>query len=222
MVAGIAASYFLGLTPGHGFAQDDCAAYIMHTANLVEHRPYTAIHYAPNPEAAWVSPANGYPPVYPLLLAPVYWRWGLDLRATKVMTVFTFAIFLATFAKWVQPLVSPKLRVIAVILVGWNPAFWNYRDLIASEFPYLMICFLTLVAIRHAYADLEIAKWRPGWACLVAILLYVSYGTRTIGIALPIAMALADLSQFKRTSRFLILVLSLLAVSLFALHRSCI
>jgi hypothetical protein len=116
-----------------------------------------------HPEAPWVSPANGYPPVYPLLLAPVYWRWGLDLRAMKVMTVFTFAIFLATFAKWVQPLVSPKLRVIAVILVGLNPAFWNYRDLIASEFPYLMICFLTLVAIRHAYADLEIAKWRPGW-----------------------------------------------------------
>ena len=43
IVAGIAASYFLGLTP----AQDDFAAYIMHAANLVEHRPYTAIHYAP-------------------------------------------------------------------------------------------------------------------------------------------------------------------------------
>jgi hypothetical protein len=205
-------SYFFGLTPGHVFAQDDFAAYIMHAANLVEHRPYTAIGCVPNPEARWVSPANGYPPVYPLLLAPVYWLRGLDLRAMKIITVFTFVVFLAAYARWVQPLVSPKLRVIAVILVGLNPAFWSYRDLIASEFPYLMISFLTLVAIRRVYADLEIAEWRPGWAWLVAILLYVWYDTRTIGIALAIAMALADLSKFKRPSRFLILVLCLVAV----------
>ncbi len=130
LVAIIASAHFFGLTPGHVFAQDDFAAYVMQAANLVEHRRYTDIRYVPNPEAPWVSPANGYPPVYPLLLAPVYWWRGLDLRAMKMVTVFTFAIFLAAFAKWVRPMVSPRLRVVAVLLVGLSPAFWNYRDLI--------------------------------------------------------------------------------------------
>ena len=99
------------------FAQDDFAAYVMQAANLVEHRPYTDIRYVPNPEAPWVSPANGCPPVYPLLLAPVYWWRGPDLLAMKMVTVLTFAIFLAAFAKWVRPMVSPRLRVVAVLLV---------------------------------------------------------------------------------------------------------
>jgi hypothetical protein len=212
IVAVIATSYFFGLTPGHVFVQDDFAAYVMHAANLVEGRVYTAIQYVPNSQAPWVSPANGYPPIYPLLLAPVYWQRGLDLHALKVVTVFMFVIFVAAFAKWTKPLLPPKLRPFALILVGLSPAFWSYRDLIASEFPYLMFSFLALLVIRRAYADLEPHSWRPGWAMLVATLLYATYGTRTIGIALPAAMALADLARFKRPSRFLILVLCWLAV----------
>jgi len=72
LVGIIAVLYFFGLTPGHVFAQDDFAAYVMHAANLVEGRAYTQIHYLTNPEAPWISPSNGYPPAYPLLLAPVY------------------------------------------------------------------------------------------------------------------------------------------------------
>lgn len=154
-----------GLTPGHVFVQDDFAAYVMHAANLVEHRRYTAIRYVANPEAPWVSPANGYPPVYPLLLAPVYWQRGPDLRAMKIVTVCTFAVFLAAFAKWVGPLVSPRLRVMAVLLVGLSPAFWSYRDLVSSEFPYLMMSFLASLAIRQASSRAEGSKCQTGWLC---------------------------------------------------------
>jgi 4-amino-4-deoxy-L-arabinose transferase-like glycosyltransferase len=210
LVAIIASAYFFGLTPGHVFAQDDFAAYVMQAANLVEHRRYTDIRYVPNPEAPWVSPANGYPPVYPLLLAPVYWLRGLDLRAMKMVTVFTFAIFLAAFAQWVRPMVSPRLRVVAVLLVGLSPAFWNYRDLISSEFPYLMFSFLALLAIRRGSDGVR--GWqRAGWALLAASLLYASYGTRTIGIALPGALLGAELMRRRKPGRFVVLVLGVFA-----------
>ena len=214
LVAIISATYFSGLTPGHVFVQDDFAAYVMHAANLVEGRPYTEIHYVPNPEAPWVSPANGYPPVYPLLLAPIYWQHGIDLRAMKIVTVATFGIFLATFAVWVKPLVSPVTRVMAVLLVGLNPVFWSYRDLISSEFPYLMFSFLALWALRRGTANLEVHEWRTSWAVLIGILLFASYGTRTIGIALSIAVLVADLLKFKRSSCFAMTVLALLAASM--------
>ena len=206
LVAIIASAYFFGLTPGHVFAQDDFAAYVMQAANLVEHRRYTDIRYVPNPEAPWVSPANGYPPVYPLLLAPVYWWRGLDLRAMKMVTVFTFAIFLAAFAKWVRPMVSPRLRVVAVLLVGLSPAFWNYRDLISSEFPYLMFSFIALLAIRRG-SDAVRGWQEAGWALLAALLLYAAYGTRTIGIALPGALLGAELIRRRKPGRFVVLVL---------------
>jgi hypothetical protein len=136
VVAAISSLYFFGLTPGHFFVQDDFAAYVMHAANLVDGRPDTAIEYVPNPQAPWVSPANGYPPVYPLLLAPVYRLRGLDLGAMKAVSVFTFVMFLVVFAAWSNPVLSPHMRTVAVALVGLSPAFWSYRDLIASEFPY--------------------------------------------------------------------------------------
>ena len=210
LVAIIASAYFFGLTSGHVFAQDDFAAYVMQAANLVEHRRYTDIRYVPNPEAPWVSPANGYPPVYPLLLAPVYWLRGLDLRAMKMVTVFTFAIFLAAFAKWVRPMVSPRLRVVAVLLVGLSPAFWNYRDLISSEFPYLMFSFLALLAIRRG-SDVGRGWQQAGWALLAALLVYASYGTRTIGIALPGALLGAELMRRRKPGRFVVLVLGVFA-----------
>ena len=210
LVAIIGISYFFGLTPGHVFVQDDFAAYVMHAANVVSGRPYSEIHYVPNREAPWVGPANGYPPVYPLLLAPVYWWRGPDLRAMKMVTVGTFAIFLAAFACWVKPLASPAQRLVAVLLVGLNPAFWSYRDLISSEFPYLMFSFLALLAIRRG-SDAGDRCRHAGWAVLAGLLLYACYGTRTIGIALPGALLGAELMKHRKLTRYVVVVLGVVA-----------
>src|SRR5690242_8911143 len=73
----VAAVYLTHLAPGHNFRDDDFGAYVMHAGNLAEGRPYTAIHYIANPKTLWLAPPEGYPPVYPLLLAPVYRVLGL-------------------------------------------------------------------------------------------------------------------------------------------------
>jgi hypothetical protein len=211
MVALIAATYFLALTPGHILAQDDFAAYVMHASNLVEGRPYASIRYIPNPEAPWVSPANGYPPIYPLLLSTVYWSRGVDLWAMKALTVCTFAIFLLVFTFWLRLLVSPILRIPAVLLVGLCPVFWGYRDFISSEFPYLMFSFLALLALRTWPSEF-LVRWHLMRAVVLAALLYASYGTRTIGVAIPIAMLLHKLVRRKYPNRFELLVIGLLAM----------
>jgi hypothetical protein len=72
VIAFVAVAYLTSISPGHVFINDDFAAYVMHAANLVEGRPYTFIHYVPNPQALWLVPTNGYPPVYPMILAPAY------------------------------------------------------------------------------------------------------------------------------------------------------
>ena len=212
LIGVIAAVYLAHLSPGHVFINDDFAAYVMHAANLVEGRPYTAINYVPNPKALWVAPANGYPPVYPLLLAPAYKIWGLNLRALKVVTVLCFAVFLVIFDELTRSVFSPLMRPCVMLILAFNPVFWEHRDNLLSEFPYLMFSFASLLVVQRVYRDLSADELRIGKALLLSLLLYCSYGTRTIGIVLLPALALADFVRFRRPSRFALAVLLFTAV----------
>jgi len=202
-IALIAVAYLVDLTPGHIFAPDDFAAYTMHAANLAEGRPYTSINYIANPKAFWLAPTNGYPPVYPLLLAPVYKMFGLNLRALKAVTVLCFVVFLGMFEIFSRPMLSPPLSVCALLILSFNPIFWDQRDYILSEFPYVMFSFAALLVIQNTYKSLTAESLRIGTALLLSLLLYCAYGTRTIGIVLIPALVLADLVKFKRPSRFM-------------------
>lgn len=208
----VAAAYLIRLTPGHVFVNDDFAAYVMHAANLAEGRPYSAIHYIPNPKALWLAPAGGYPPVYPLLLAPAYRVWGLNLLALKAVTVLCFVGFLLIFAEFIRPNFSPLMSCCALLILGFNPVYWEHRDLLLSEFPYLMFSFGALLAIQRVYKKLAADQLRIGMVLLVSVLIYLTYGTRTIGVVLLPALVIGDVLKFKKPSRFLIGVVALTAV----------
>jgi hypothetical protein len=216
VVAVIAFAYLADLSPGHAFVADDFAAYVMHAGNLAEGRPYLAINYVANPRALWLAPSNGYPPVYPLILAPAYRVFGLNLRAFKVVTVLCFVIFLAIFQSLVRPMLSPAMSACALFILGFNSVFWDQRDYILSEFPYLMFSFGALLAIQHTYKNLTPEKLNIGAAMLLSVLLYCSYGTRTIGIVLLAALVLADLAKFRRPSRLMMVVVTGTAILILA------
>jgi hypothetical protein len=207
ILVGVAICYLDALTPGHAFVNDDFAAYVMHAKNLVEGHAYSDIRYIPNPNAMWLSPANGYPPIYPMILALVYWMFGLDLHAFKIATVICFLGFLVVYLE----LIGRDLGkgVVAVALVSFNPVFWEQRDFILSEFPYLLFSFAALLAIERVYARLERNQLKLRSALLVSVLIYCAYGTRTIGIALVFALIVADLVKFRGPSRFSLCVLAL-------------
>lgn len=198
--------YAATVTPGHSLVEDDFAAYVMHAANLVEGRPYTDIRYVPNLATVGFAPAHGYPPVYPLILAPVYKIWGLNLRAMKIATVLCFGVFLGAFSLLLEDALPPWAVSASLLIVGLNVAFWEQRDYVMSEFPYLMFSFCALLAAQKIYKNLDPRTWRFGGALLLALLLYATYGTRTIGIVLLPALVLADLWKFRQPSRFLVVV----------------
>jgi len=211
-VLAIAVTYLVSLSPGHVFVNDDFAAYIMHASNLVEGRPYTTLHYIANPQALWLAPTNGYPPVYPLLLAPAYKLWWPSLKALKGVTVMCFVVCLFILVELLRPVMSPPMIICTLLILGCNPIFWEYRDYLLSEFPYLMFSFAALLVIQSTYETLAPNEFRIGRALLLAVLLYCAYGTRTIGIVLIPALALADLWKFKRPSRFLLTTIGATAV----------
>lgn len=209
MILVITAIYAATVTPGHAFMPDDFAAYVMHAANLVEGRPYTDIHYIFNPDAISLAPVHGYPPIYPLILAPVYKICGLNLRAMKIITALCFGIFMGAFSLLFEDSV-PQWAVSALILVlGLNIAFWEQRDYLMSEFPYLMFSFCALLTAQKVYKTLDSRSWRFSAALVLSLLLYATYGTRTIGVVMLPALVVADVCKFRRPSRFLIVVVVL-------------
>jgi hypothetical protein len=208
----VAICYVVTLKPGHVFVNDDFAAYTMHAKNLVEGRTYSDIQYIPNPDAMWLSPSNGYPPVYPAILAPVYRIFGVDLRAFKIATVLCFIGFLAVYAEFVQSEIGWAGTGVLLALVSFNPVFWGQRDFILSEFPYLLFSFAALLAIERVYERLSRERFELGSALWVSALFYCAYGTRTIGVALVFALVASDLARFRKPSRFLFSVLGFTGV----------
>ncbi|HLK18537.1 MAG TPA: hypothetical protein VKT81_06250, partial [Bryobacteraceae bacterium] len=205
----VAIIYVVTLKPGHVFVNDDFAAYIMHAKNLIEGHTYSDIRYIPNPDAMWLSPASGYPPIYPMILAPLYRIFGVDLRAFKIATVFCFIGFLAVYAELTREDIGWNGCAALLVLISFNPVFWGQRDFILSEFPYLLFSFAALLVIERAYARLDRNRVDIRDALLVSGLIYCAYGTRTIGITLVFALIVADLWKFRRPSRFLLCVISL-------------
>jgi len=205
-VAAMMVTYVATLTYGHPFGLDDFAAYVMHAENLVDGHPYTDIRYVPNPNALWMAPSRGYPPVYPLILAPVYKLRGFDLRAMKIVTVLCFGVFLVSFVLFLGDEIPAWAVSAAILLLGFNLVFWEQRDYLLSEFPYLMFSFGALLVAQKIYERLDPRAWRFGGALLLSLLLYGAYGTRTIGIVLLPALILADVCKFRRPSRFLVAV----------------
>ncbi len=216
LIAAIGVAYASSLSPGHSFATDDFAAYVMHASNLAEGHPYTAIHYIANPQVPWLAPSNGYPPVFPMMLAPVYKITGLNLRAFKILTVACFVVFLCVLAVYLRQELSVALIACVLLLIACNPLFWDYRQYVLSEFPYLMFSFGALLAMQGTYAKLEQNDLKLKPAVLLSVLLYSAYGVRTIGIALLAALVLADIAKFRRPSRFLVVIVALTLVLILA------
>jgi len=207
LIATLTFAYVLALTPGHALIADDYAAYILHASNLVEGRPYAEIKYIVNPQAIWIGPVEGYPPVFPALLAPVYKLFGMNFWAMKIVTVLCFTIFLIVLVRLAEPILPLWGRIALILLVGLHPVFREYGNYVMSEIPYAMFSFAALWTIDVSYRDLRANDWHLREALLTAALIYLSYGTRTIGATLLPALALADLCRFKRPSRFLLVVL---------------
>ena len=82
LILTIGAFFLATVREGHQWG-DDFALYITHARNLVEGRPYAQSGYIRNP-ASPISPPPTYPPIYPMLIAPVYRLFGMNLVAMKV------------------------------------------------------------------------------------------------------------------------------------------
>lgn len=208
--------YLTTIRPGHNWG-DDFSMYIHHAKNIVEGIPYHETGYIYNENYPALSPRY-YPPVFPLLLAPVYAHSGLNMTPMKVEIIFIFILFLIVFGLSFQDHTPYFYRGMAILLIGLNPIFWDFKENILSDFPFLFFTYLALYAIQRAYNQKTTTGHNFPNAILIGFLIYLSYGTRTAGGVLIPAFLLYDLIRTKRINPFSIAVV--LSFGIFALIQA--
>jgi 4-amino-4-deoxy-L-arabinose transferase-like glycosyltransferase len=104
---------------------DDFAMYVHHAQNIVEHRAYTDTGYIPNPSVPVYGPKY-YPPVFPLLLAPVYRTYGMNVIPMKLEQVlFLVLTLIVVYALWRREL-GREYSLALIAMLGFAPAFFSF------------------------------------------------------------------------------------------------
>ncbi len=184
---GVVGLWFLAtLRQGHEWG-DDFSLYIQHARNLAEGKPYSETGYIYNPNFPSLSPRN-YPPGLPLLLSPVIRYFGLNFEAMKVELTFVFLGFLlVVYYGWRSEL--PALPLLAVVLIlGFNPYLWNFKDRILSEMPFILFSYLALWLLRELEDSHGTREGRCLLACAAGMALYLAFSTRSVGVVLLLAL----------------------------------
>ncbi|HEX6823341.1 MAG TPA: hypothetical protein VF123_14880 [Candidatus Sulfotelmatobacter sp.] len=211
LLAMITAFHVATVRDGH-FWGDDFAMYIHHAQNIVEGRPYAETGYIYNPAIPVYGPRM-YPPVFPLLLAPLYKIFGLSLLPMKLEQVFFIILTLAlVFMRWHCELGTGYCLALVAIL-GFSPALWWAKENILSDLPFLFFF----------YAAVGLLQWAPRgekqcWTRSLAlgVTLYLVIGTRTAGITLVPGLLLYEWLRHKRISRHTGVALVVCAMALIA------
>jgi len=211
--------YLATLREGHRWG-DDFALYILHAKNIVEGRPYAETGYIFNPDLRRIGPRT-YPPVFPLLLAPLYKAYGLNLEAMKVEVVCLFLGSLWLAFLLFRSELSFASQLLLVLGIGLNPYLWNFKENIVSEFPFLFFLYLAFLALqeRDQTPALSDRGGTPlGRSLLAGALCCVCYGTRSIGLVLLPCLVIHDFLQYRRLTRRSVVVTVMVLVTVLVIN----
>lgn len=188
---------------------DDFAMYIAHARNIVEGRPYADTGYIFNPAIPIYAPTH-YPPVFPILLAPLYKVFGLNLMPMKVEQVgFLLLALLAIFTTFKREL-NPSYSVALIAILGFSPVFWSAKDGVLSDVLFMFSFYLAAFLARWN-PDTQAQSWIR--ALLLGMVLYLGAGTRTIGATLIPGFLLYDFVLQKRLTRFAAATVTICAIA---------
>lgn len=198
VILGLTAVFYLAGMDGNHRWWGDFSLYMGHAKNIAELQPYGDTGYVPNPYRPWLSP-QFYPPVYPFLLAPVVKVFGLNLFAAKLLNLGLFLSALWLFYCYLSTrLTQPVSRIGTTLLLAISPWFWNMKNLILSDVPFV---FFTIAAVLVANKTAKLDKGgRHYWllSIVLGITCYLAYGTRSLGLALPVSILLYDVFFFRK------------------------
>ena len=188
---------------------DDFSLYVAHARNLAEGRPYADTGYVYNPANPILSPRT-YPPIFPLLLVPVYLVFGLNLLAMKVFVILLFMALLGVLSFLFQRRLPLPYVLGCLTLFALNPYVWQQKDRLLSETPFMLFAYLALVWAEKGQEETD-RKRACLWGLLAGTAAYLAFGTRTVGIVLVPSVLLCDWLRRRLSTASVFIVAAFLA-----------
>jgi len=191
--------YFLTIRDGHNFG-GDFSMYIHHAKNIVDGTKYQDTGYIYNPSYPSLSPKS-YPPIFPVLLAPIYYFFGLNLNAMKAELIIFFMLSLYVIFLNFKSKIPTIYLPLFIAIIGFNNYFWRFKDNVLSDIPFLLFTYFTLFSIAQGYKSYLEHRLKKIYPIIIGVLLYLSYGTRSIGIVLLPSIFIFELLRFKKLTK---------------------
>ena len=207
IIAMVALFYLSTMRPGHQWG-DDFGLYVLHARNIVNGDSYDETAYLHNPLYGLIGP-RAYPPILPLALAPVYKWFGFNATVMKIaVCTFFFAVLWVLYSTYRMQLPWPYATGL-IVLLGLNPYFYDFKDEIISDFPFMFFVWGALYAMQRRYhiADRNTFSGSVSYGLLVGTCMYLAYGTRVIGAVLLVSLVVYELVRYKKLSWFAITAL---------------
>lgn len=185
---------YTNLTNGHNWG-DDFSAYIMQAKSIVEGKPLDFIEanrFTVEQSSHAVGP-TAYPWGFPVLLAPIYAIFGLNILALKSVSVVCFLLFISllwfSFCKYH----SGYWRIIFFCLFAFNPVLISFLDNVLSDIPFLLFSTISVILIGTVIVEKQQLFSRVLDHILLGFVITAAYFVRTNGIALLITLAITQL-----------------------------
>ena len=210
LILAIGIFFMSTIREGHRWA-GDFSMYVHHAKNIVEGKPFGETGYIYNPHYPQLGPKT-YPPVFPLLLAPAYKVFHLDLRPMKMEIIAFFMLALTLLIIITSREISFPYQILLIGIVGLNPFFWDFKDYVLSDIPFLVFTYISLFLFHRTYAKGSRSKIRIIDSLWIGIFMYLSFGTKTIGFVLIPSVIILDLIKRRKLSLYVIMTIGIFSI----------
>lgn len=207
--------FFLNVKDSHDWG-DDFAQYLIQARNIVEGRQQTDNGLIMNSENN-VYAIKAYPVGLPLILAPIYYFFGLSIFPYDLL-ITAFLVFAGFFCyKFLSAKINHSSALLITLLFCYNPLLLEIKKSILSEIPFTAVLLILLVWTEHPF-------YRKKYSWLITgLILCALVSLRLAGLTVIIAYTLFEwnairlnLKNNERNSHYKKLGYSLfLAISLF-------
>ncbi len=197
---------FMGgeLSPGIHSRGTDWAMYVVHARNIVNGLPYAQTGYVFQPESTTEVGPSSYPSGYPLLLAPLFVAFGLNIVLFKLLNVTFLVLSLWPVYLYARRTLPPVYSLLLIVALGFSTLFLTNFDEIGSDAPYQLVSFLVLLLILRIY-DRHLDETNPWkWGLLAGFSIAGAYLIRPVGLSFLLACAGTELLRKRRLTTFLI------------------
>ena len=190
-----------GLTKGHNWG-GDFSAYIMQAKSVWQGKPsdFLQTNRFTIEKSTRVFGPIAYPWGFPVLLAPFYGYFGLNILALKSLNIIFYLIFLIILWFGFHRYHSYFWGVILVCLFAFNPYFLNFMNNVLSDIPFLVFSTLSILLIGRVVIQKQRFVSDIGDQILLGVLIAISFTIRSQGLLILAALGATQIIEVAKNT----------------------